>query len=175
MVSQEVLRLYPGVAFVSWEALKDVKLGNLHVPKGVNMWIWLLALHRDPELWGPEANKFNPGRFASGISRACKCPHAYIPFGVGVRMCPGQSLAVLEIKVMFALILANFTLSLSCSYRNVPNFGLLLSLNMNWICKFEGFDHVVWKQVILYSCIDAKRPCVLIDALLVLVTRRSQV
>ncbi|KAK3033966.1 hypothetical protein RJ639_034130 [Escallonia herrerae] len=126
MVVQEVLRLYPGVAFVSREALQDVKLGKLVVPKGVNIWIWLLELQQDPKLWGPDADKFNPGRFANGVSGACKNSQAYIPFGVGARICPGQSLAIWEMRVMFAVILANFSLSLSPNYHHIPNFGLLL-------------------------------------------------
>ncbi|KAK3014381.1 hypothetical protein RJ639_009155 [Escallonia herrerae] len=126
MVVQEVLRLYPGVAFVSREALQDVKLGKLVVPKGVNIWIWLLELQQDPKLGGADADKFNPGRFANGVSEACKNSQAYIPFGVGARICPGQSLAILEMRVMFAVILANFSLSLSPNYRHIPNFSLLL-------------------------------------------------
>ncbi|CAK9154561.1 unnamed protein product [Ilex paraguariensis] len=126
MVIQEVLRLYPGVAFVSREALQEVKLGKLRIPKGVNIWIWLLALHQDPKLWGPDADKFNPGRFANGISGACTYPHAYAPFGVGARICPGQSLAMLEMKVILALMLPNFSFSLSPNYCHAPHFGLLL-------------------------------------------------
>ncbi|KAA8543914.1 hypothetical protein F0562_021909 [Nyssa sinensis] len=126
MVIQEMLRLYPGVAFISREALQDVKLGKFWIPKGVNIWIWLLALHRDPQLWGPDADKFNPERFANGISGACKSPQAYVPFGVGARICPGQSLAMLEMKVMFAVILSNFSFSLSPDYCHSPQFGLLL-------------------------------------------------
>ncbi|CAK9154558.1 unnamed protein product [Ilex paraguariensis] len=126
MVIQEVLRLHPPVAFVSREALQDVKLGKLRIPKGVNIWIWLLALHQDPKLWGPEADKFNPARFANGISGACTYPHAYAPFGIGARICPGQSLAMLEMKVILALILPNFSFSLSPNYCHAPHFGLLL-------------------------------------------------
>ncbi|KAL6332446.1 hypothetical protein AAG906_008038 [Vitis piasezkii] len=74
MVIQEVLRLYPGVAFVSRQALKDVKLGDILVPKGVNIWIWIPALHQDPELWGSDAEKFNPERFANGISGPASLP-----------------------------------------------------------------------------------------------------
>lgn len=126
MVIQEMLRLYPGVAFISREALQDVKIGKLIVPKGVNIFLWLVDLHRDPQLWGPDADKFNPERFANGISGACKTPGAYVPFGVGARICPGQSLAMLELRVLFALILANFSFTLSPNYRHVPHYGLLL-------------------------------------------------
>nr|XP_048319490.1 cytochrome P450 714B2-like [Ziziphus jujuba var. spinosa] len=100
MVIQEVLRLYPVVIFVSRQALEDVK--------------------------GPDPHKFNPERFANGVSGACKCPHAYLPFGVGVLVCPGQSLAMVELKILFALIVSNFTLPVSPKYRHSPIYGLLL-------------------------------------------------
>lgn len=45
MVIQEMHRLYPGVAFVSRQALKDVQLGDSLVPKGVNTWIWMPTVH----------------------------------------------------------------------------------------------------------------------------------
>ncbi|RVW34684.1 Cytochrome P450 714C2 [Vitis vinifera] len=126
MVIQEVLRLYPGVAFVSRQTLKDVKLGDILVPKGVNIWIWIPALHQDPELWGSDAEKFNPERFANGISGACKSPNAYIPFGVGTRMCPGQNLAITEMKILFTIILSHFSLSISPNYLHSPRLNLLL-------------------------------------------------
>ncbi|RVW74960.1 Cytochrome P450 714C2 [Vitis vinifera] len=82
MVIHESLRLYPPVAVVSREALADMKFGGIHVPKGVNVWSLVVTLHTDPENWGPDALKFNPERFANGITGACKLPHLYMPFGL---------------------------------------------------------------------------------------------
>ncbi|XP_021668847.2 cytochrome P450 714C2-like isoform X1 [Hevea brasiliensis] len=126
MVIQEVLRLYPGVALASRHALQEVKIGNVQVPKGVGIWIFLLALHRDPELWGPDADVFNPERFINGVTGACKSAQAYIPFGLGARICPGQNMAMMELTVLFALILSNFNISISPNYLHSPKFGLLL-------------------------------------------------
>ncbi|KAJ6324387.1 hypothetical protein OIU76_011648 [Salix suchowensis] len=126
MVVLEVLRLYPSVALVSRRAMQDVKLCDMQVPKGVNIWIWGPALHRDPDLWGADADKFNPGRFIDGVSGACKSSHAYVPFGVGVRVCPGKKLGMIQMEVLFAMILSNFNLSISPSYRHSPTLGLLL-------------------------------------------------
>ncbi|KAG6759567.1 hypothetical protein POTOM_036050 [Populus tomentosa] len=126
MVILEVLRLYPPVALVSRRALQDVKLGDTQIPKGVNIWIWAPALHRDPDLWGPDADKFNPERFIDGVSGACKSSHAYIPFGVGARMCPGNKLGMMQLKVLLAMILSSFNLSISPNYRHSPTLGLLL-------------------------------------------------
>ncbi|TYH71880.1 hypothetical protein ES332_D05G214900v1 [Gossypium tomentosum] len=63
MVINETLRLYsPGVSLIK-EALKDVKVGRLNVPAGTQLYLSLSAVHRDIDIWGEDANKFNPGRF----------------------------------------------------------------------------------------------------------------
>ncbi|XWS28867.1 hypothetical protein CRYUN_Cryun25bG0108400 [Craigia yunnanensis] len=112
------------MAFVSRQALQNVKLGHAEIR--VNIWLWLLELHFDPKFWGPDAEKFNPERFAIVISRECKSSQAYIPFGVGARICPGQSLAMIELQVLFAIILSNFSFTISPSYRHSPQYALLI-------------------------------------------------
>ncbi|KAL2488429.1 Cytochrome [Forsythia ovata] len=126
MVINESLRLYPPVAVVSREAFKDMKFGNINVPKGVNVWTFVLTLHTDPEIWGPDSYDFNPDRFANGITGACKIPHLYMPFGVGPRVCLGQNLALVELKVLIALILSNFSFSLSPTYIHSPALSLVI-------------------------------------------------
>ncbi|KAJ6431769.1 hypothetical protein OIU84_019114 [Salix udensis] len=78
------------------------------------------------DLRGARRDKFNPGRFVDGVSGACKSSHAYVPFGVGVRVCPGKKIGMTQMEVLFAMILSNFNLSISPSYRHSPNLGLLL-------------------------------------------------
>ncbi|KAE8690535.1 putative VIRB2-interacting protein 2 [Hibiscus syriacus] len=125
MVIQESLQLYPPVAVVSREALEDMKFGEILVPKGVNIWLLVLALHTDPEIWGKEAYTFDPNRFARGIADACKLPQVYMPFGVGPRMCLGQNLALVELKLVIALLLSNFSFSLSPNYTHSPVLRLV--------------------------------------------------
>ncbi|RLM69769.1 hypothetical protein C2845_PM17G00160 [Panicum miliaceum] len=113
MVIEETLRLYPPAAFVAREALNDLKLGSLNIPKGTNMRIPLALVHRDPAVWGPKSDRFDPGRFANGITGACNAPHMYMPFGVGTRTCAGQNLAMVELKVVLSLVLSKFEFALS--------------------------------------------------------------
>ncbi|XP_047154769.1 cytochrome P450 714C2-like isoform X2 [Vigna umbellata] len=126
MVIHEVLRLYPPVTVVSREALKDMKFGNLDVPKGFNLWIMVVSLHTNPDIWGDDAYKFKPERFANGTIGSCKLPHVYMPFGVGPRVCLGQNLAIVELKMIIALILSKFTFSLSPRYVHSPTLRLLI-------------------------------------------------
>ncbi|OAY23984.1 cytochrome P450 714C2 [Manihot esculenta] len=124
MVIYESLRLYSPVAVIAREALKDMKLANINVPKGVNVWTTILLLHTDPEIWGSDSYNFNPERFANGIAGACKYPFLYMPFGVGPRVCIGQHLAMVELKILMALILSNFSLTISPKYIHSPTFAL---------------------------------------------------
>ncbi|XP_059664360.1 cytochrome P450 714C2-like [Cornus florida] len=120
MVIQETLRLYPAAPTLSREAMKDIKIGGINIPKGVNLWTMVGTVHTDPEIWGPDVLHFNPERFANGISGACKIPHSYLPFGFGPRLCVGQNLAMAELKILVALILSNFSISLSPKYVHSP-------------------------------------------------------
>lgn len=126
MVIQEALRLYPPAAFVSREAYEDIQIGNLLVPKGVCVWTLIPRLHRDPDIWGPDANEFKPERFSDGVSNACKFPQAYVPFGVGNRLCLGKNFALVELKVVLALIVSRFSFSLSTSYKHCPAYRMII-------------------------------------------------
>ncbi|XP_010260750.1 PREDICTED: cytochrome P450 714C2-like [Nelumbo nucifera] len=126
MVIQEVLRLYPPSLLLSREVLQDIKLGEILVPKSVNIWLSVHALHRDPELWGPDACNFNPERFANGVAGACKLPQTYLAFGMGSRICAGQNFAMMELKIILALILSNFSFSLSPKYHHSPVFKIII-------------------------------------------------
>ncbi|XP_075646433.1 cytochrome P450 714C2-like [Castanea sativa] len=126
MVIHESLRLYPPVPVVSREAFRDMKFGDISVPKGVNVWTLMVSLQQDPDIWGPDANIFNPERFANGVRGACKLPCVYMPFGVGPRICVGQHFAMAELKILLALIVSNFSFSLSPKYRHSPTMSLLI-------------------------------------------------
>ncbi|OMO76126.1 Cytochrome P450 [Corchorus olitorius] len=126
MVIHESLRLYPPVPLIAREAFKDMKFGDINVPKGAYVWTSLLTLHQNVDFWGPDANQFNPERFGNGISGACKYSYVYMPFGVGPRICVGQHFAMTELKILLTLILSNFTFSLSPNYQHFPIMKLII-------------------------------------------------
>ncbi|ESQ39340.1 hypothetical protein EUTSA_v10001401mg [Eutrema salsugineum] len=119
MVFMESLRLY-GPPFLSREASKDLKLGNLEIPKGTTIIFPLLKMHSDKAIWGEDADKFNPMRFKNGVSRAAKHPNALLAFSTGPRACIGQNFAMIEAKTVLTMILQRFRLSLSAKYKHAP-------------------------------------------------------
>ncbi|GJY70819.1 cytokinin hydroxylase-like protein [Tanacetum coccineum] len=62
MVINESLRLYPPATVLPRMAFEEIKLGDLHIPKGLSIWIPVLAIHHSEEIWGEDVNEFNPNR-----------------------------------------------------------------------------------------------------------------
>ncbi|XP_047308653.1 cytochrome P450 734A1 [Impatiens glandulifera] len=126
MILNESLRLYPPAVATIRRTKADVELGSLKVPNGTEILIPILAVHHDQAIWGHDANEFNPARFTDGVARAAKHPVGFIPFGLGIRTCIGQNLAILQAKLTLAMILNRFTFSLSPKYQHAPTVLILL-------------------------------------------------
>ncbi|KAJ0978747.1 hypothetical protein J5N97_014221 [Dioscorea zingiberensis] len=126
MVLWESLRLYPPVILIARDASKDMNLGGLMIPKGTGLMIPMLMLQRDKEYWGEDANEFNPLRFENGASRAAMHPNSILPFSIGPRACVGQNFAMLEARLVMAMILQRFSFSLSPKYKHSPANRLTL-------------------------------------------------
>lgn len=116
MVINESLRLYPPATVLPRMAFEDIKVGDLEIPKGLSIWIPVLAIHHSEELWGKDVNEFKPERFASKPFSGGR----FIPFAAGPRNCIGQGFALMEAKIILAMLLSKFSFSISDSYRHAP-------------------------------------------------------
>ncbi|KAH9302037.1 hypothetical protein KI387_013620 [Taxus chinensis] len=120
MVLNESMRLYPPVSYTVRQAKRDIRVGNLEIPKGMSVLINILGMHEDLHLWGgPEdVYEFNPERF-SNVEFSRK-NSGYIPFGFGGRVCPGEKLARMEQKAILSMIVSRFSFTISPNYSHSP-------------------------------------------------------
>jgi cytochrome P450 len=118
MVLYEVLRLYsPAVAFIR-KTYKKMEIGGITYPAGVLIELPLLLMNHDPNIWGSDVHEFRPERFTNGISKASKNPGAFLPFGLGPRICIAQHFALIEAKMALSMILQRFEFELGPSYTH---------------------------------------------------------
>ncbi len=87
--THETVRLQPSSPVAMRWALDDIELKTgTHIPKGAKVVIDLLAVNRDPSVFGDDAADFNPKReLPDGI------PAYGLSFGSGMHACIGQDLA----------------------------------------------------------------------------------
>ncbi len=102
-VVMETLRLFPPVNMVNrWNVVETGVAGRVIRP-GDMIAVWVAAVHRDPRLWArPET--FDPGRFLGERPVETLKRPAFMPFGVGQRVCVGAHLALFQLVA--ALVLA---------------------------------------------------------------------
>ncbi|XP_037937431.1 probable cytochrome P450 313a4 [Teleopsis dalmanni] len=106
-VINESLRLVPSVPVIGRHVIKDTQIGEHVVPKDIQIIISIFHLHRRTDIWGPNAEKFDPERF-SVEDFGEKQKNAYIPFSKGVRNCIGWRYALFAIKVLLCGLIRNY-------------------------------------------------------------------
>jgi cytochrome P450 len=109
-VVQEALRLYPPAFTLVRQARRADTAGGIAIPAGAIVMIAPWVLHRHRRLWDrPE--QFDPARFLPGAPAPERC--AYLPFGVGPRVCIGAQFALTEATLVVAGMIRAFRIVLS--------------------------------------------------------------
>ncbi|KAL6192914.1 hypothetical protein ACLB2K_034000 [Fragaria x ananassa] len=121
MIINESLRLYPPVIQLVRKTGREVRLGKFILPANIQVLIPNVAFHHDPQIWGPEAQLFKPERFSEGVAKATRDNMAaFLPFGMGPRICVGFNFATTETKIALSMILQRYTFTLSPGYVHSP-------------------------------------------------------
>ena len=116
-VVQEALRLYPPAYGIFRLARRADEADGVTVPKGAIVMIAPWLLHRHKTLW-TEPDAFDPGRFLPGAPPPDR--FAYLPFGIGPRVCVGAQFALTEAVLVLARLVRQFVISRADNRPVVP-------------------------------------------------------
>ncbi|CAL8403124.1 unnamed protein product [Arctogadus glacialis] len=102
---KESMRLSPSVPFTSRTLDKDTVLGDYALPKGTVLMINSHALGSNEEYF-EEGKTFKPERWLRENNTIN--PFAYVPFGIGKRMCVGRRLAELQLHLAMCWLVRDY-------------------------------------------------------------------
>ena len=108
----EALRLYPPFWMVDRMALADDRAGDVAIPRGSTVVVFIHGVHHAPQYWeNPES--FDPERFTKSNEKL-HTPFTHLPFGAGPRGCIGGNYAMLQILMILSVLLRKY------DFRLVP-------------------------------------------------------
>jgi cytochrome P450 family 20 subfamily A len=122
-VFDETLRCSVLAPFAARYLDEDCQLGGYMIPGGTPIVHALGVCLQDPQYF-PEPRKFDPDRF-SPDKNGLWPSMAFMPFGVGKRMCPGIRFAKLEAAVCLAAVIRKFEISLVEGQKIERVYGLV--------------------------------------------------
>ena len=108
----EALRLYPPFWMVDRMALADDRAGDIAIPRGSTVVVFIYGVHHSPQYWeNPES--FDQERFTK-VREKLHTPFTHLPFGAGPRGCIGGNYAMLQILMILSVLLRKY------DFRLVP-------------------------------------------------------
>src|ERR1700716_1478769 len=109
-ILKEALRLWPPAPAYGIAPLNDETIGGKYkLKKNTFVTILVMALHRDPSVWGPNPDAFDPENFSREAETA-RPVNAWKPFGNGQRACIGRGFGMHEAALAIGMILQRFKL-----------------------------------------------------------------
>jgi len=131
-ILKETLRLWPPAPGLGVYPYEDEVVGGKYLLKARSHNVVLLwSLHRDPEIWGPSADRFDPDHFLPE-REAARPLDAWKPFGNGQRACIGRQFAMHEAALVLGMMLQRFKLIDGGRYE--------LKLKEAMTVKLEGLE-----------------------------------
>jgi cytochrome P450 len=117
-IFRETLRLYPPITFLPRVANEATSLHGYRLKKGALVMVapWVLHRHR---LYWRDPNRFDPDRFLPEREAEISAG-AYIPFGIGPRICAGAAFATIEATLLIARLFRRYDWTLTNAERIRP-------------------------------------------------------
>jgi Cytochrome P450 len=110
-VIQEGLRLYPPFWMIDRMAVADDRVGDLAIPRGSTVIVYVYGAHHAPRYW-PDPENFDTQRFTKANEKL-RTPFTFLPFGGGPRGCIGGNYAMLQILMILNDLLRKYDFQLA--------------------------------------------------------------
>jgi cytochrome P450 len=107
-VFKETLRLYPPVGFIARQAEGSCPMGKKDIAANSTVVVSPWLIQRHTKHWSAP-DEFNPDRYANDASRE-SLKKAYLPFGMGPRVCMGAAFALQEGALILAMLVRDYQL-----------------------------------------------------------------
>ncbi|KAG8832855.1 hypothetical protein FRC17_000510 [Serendipita sp. 399] len=151
-VMRESLRLHPPATIIGVTSPQDtVVLGKYFIQMNTVVTLQIAQIHRDPDVYGEDAEEFRPERMLDGKFEALP-PKAWIPFGNGARACIGRAFAWQEAIIAIATLFQRFDFVLADS-----EYDLRLKQTLT-IKPDEFYIHAIPRSGVAPMVLGAQQP-----------------
>jgi cytochrome P450 len=117
-VFRETLRLFPPVGFIARQASRACTLGTKQLDENATVVVapWLIQRHRT---YWHAPDEFDPDRYQQEASRS-SLRDAYLPFGMGPRVCLGAAFALQEAALILGRLISGYRLEPLPGHNPIP-------------------------------------------------------
>jgi len=89
----------------------DVEFHGYSLPQNTLVMANFNSCHRNPKFW-QNPDQFRPEHFLDGEGKLITDKEGFLPYGIGVRVCPGAQLADMELFLIISNLISTFKFSL---------------------------------------------------------------
>uniref|UniRef100_A0A1Q3FG72 Putative cytochrome n=1 Tax=Culex tarsalis TaxID=7177 RepID=A0A1Q3FG72_CULTA len=137
MVIKETLRLFPVGPLILRQSVADSTIAGLFIPKGNMFGIDIFNMHRRKDIYGDDADQFNPERFSPERSKN-RNPFSFLAFSGGARGCIGIRYAMMSMKIMVAYMVKNFVIKSKLKNEDLRfKFDIILRMKNGYLVQLE--------------------------------------
>jgi cytochrome P450 len=123
-VIKESLRLYPSAPVLARTSIKGDLVTGVPVPPKTDVLVSTWLLHRHVDIWD-EPSLFKPERFMGEAEKDIP-RDAYLPFGLGPRVCIGARFAMMEMVIVLASLLRDMRFEFADEAHPIPVMRITL-------------------------------------------------
>jgi cytochrome P450 len=135
-VIKESMRILSPVPWNGRVTSQPTELGGYFLPQGTEVFVSIYQTHQMPELY-PQPEVFSPQRWET-INPTI---YEYNPFSVGPRLCIGAGFAMMEIKIVLAMLLQRYRLQLMPKVKIDPVGMIVLASKYGMPMQIHKQDH----------------------------------